>query len=62
MGPCCCAECTGGHEDSFCKEKLSKVIGGAKANGVSDNRTSMLLTQSGLYKHGFNSPLWYKPT
>lgn len=52
----------GGHEDSFCKEKLSKVSAGGKASGVSDNRTSMLSTQSGLYKHEFDGPLWYKPT
>lgn len=51
-----------GHEDSFCKEKLSKVSAGGKASGVLDNRTSMLSTQSGLYKHEFDGPLWYKPT
>lgn len=46
----------GGHGDSFCKEKLSKVSGSAKASGVSDERTSMLLTKTELYKHGFDSP------
>lgn len=53
------------YKDSFQKEELSKVMVVVQrpVDVRWQKRTSLLSTQSGVYKHGFkHSPLWYKPT